>query len=168
MENDKDSNKYESFAGSAIPRGIEVLVKKASVDPEFRKLLLEKRAEAAKEIDLQLDKNEADMLAAIPREQLEKIIQKTKIPEEQKPVFMSSFGKVMLALVIAGTTVSLLILPAFKTAGISPERTREIVEEVNRRIAEQNDVNDTGSGYMDQNTPPVSRGISPDRIIRED
>ena len=38
-----------------IPRGIEVLVKKAAVDPQFRRLLLEKRGEAAKEIGLALD-----------------------------------------------------------------------------------------------------------------
>ena len=35
-----------------IPRAIEVLIKKASVDPEFRQLLLEKREQAAGEIDL--------------------------------------------------------------------------------------------------------------------
>ena len=38
-----------------IPRGIEVLVKKASVDPRFCDTLLRRRADAAKEIGLELD-----------------------------------------------------------------------------------------------------------------
>jgi len=38
-----------------IPRGIEVLIKKAAVDPEFRSLLIEKRDAAAREIGLALD-----------------------------------------------------------------------------------------------------------------
>ena len=33
-----------------IPRGLEVIVKKAAVDPAFKKLLFDKRAEAAKAI----------------------------------------------------------------------------------------------------------------------
>ena len=81
-----------------IPRGIEVLVKKASVDPAFEALLLEKRAEAAKEIDLQLDADEALLLSAIPREQLEAFIHRTRLPESSKAVFL---GKVAAAMLIA-------------------------------------------------------------------
>ena len=62
-----------------IPRGIEVLVKKASVDAEFRKLLLEKRAEAAGEIGLVLDPAEAAMISAVPAVQLETIIAQTSV-----------------------------------------------------------------------------------------
>jgi hypothetical protein len=54
----------------AVPRGIEVLVKKAAVDLEFRELLLEQRGGAAAAIGLELDPAEAAMLSAIPREQL--------------------------------------------------------------------------------------------------
>ena len=43
MEHENKSKQH--IAG--IPLGVEVLVKKASVDPEFRQLLLEKRGEAA-------------------------------------------------------------------------------------------------------------------------
>ena len=39
-----------------IPRGVEVLLKKAAVDPLFRDLLLERRAGAAGEIGLGLTK----------------------------------------------------------------------------------------------------------------
>ena len=64
---------------AAIPRGIEVLVKKASVDPAFRTLLLERRAGAAREIALELDPAEAAMLNAIPAAQLEAIIARTTV-----------------------------------------------------------------------------------------
>ena len=46
----------------AIPRGIEVLVKKASVDPAFKSLLMSVRSKAADEIGLALDAAEADAL----------------------------------------------------------------------------------------------------------
>ncbi|NIT36942.1 MAG: hypothetical protein GTN49_10675, partial [candidate division Zixibacteria bacterium] len=38
-----------------IPRGLEVLIKKAAVDAAFKKLLLEKRAGAAQAIGLKLN-----------------------------------------------------------------------------------------------------------------
>ncbi len=62
----------------AIPRGIEILTKKAAVDAEFRRLLLEKRAEAAGEIGLKLTSSERMMLATVPAKQLEMIIAGTK------------------------------------------------------------------------------------------
>ena len=60
-----------------IPRGIEVLVKKASVDAAFRELLLEKRSGAAEAIGLTLEPAEAAMVDAVPREQLEAILNAT-------------------------------------------------------------------------------------------
>jgi len=55
-----------------IPRGIEVLVKKAAVDAEFKQLLLEKRADAARDIDLRLE-------PAVAEAQLEAIIARTTV-----------------------------------------------------------------------------------------
>ena len=76
-----------------IPRGIEVLVKKASVDAEFRALLLERRAEAAAEIGLELDAAEAAILGGIPREQLEAIIARTRVrPGHQRRALMGRAG----------------------------------------------------------------------------
>jgi hypothetical protein len=49
-----------------IPRGVEVLVKKAAVDPAFKKMLVEKRAKAADDIALKLSPAEAAMLDAVP------------------------------------------------------------------------------------------------------
>ena len=80
-----------------IPRGIEVLVKKAAVDPEFRKTLLEHRAGAAGEIELTLTPAEAMMLAAVPVEQLRAIIDRTQVNEESRRAFLGKAAAVMLA-----------------------------------------------------------------------
>ena len=87
----------EGRSGRGIPRGIEVLVKKASVDAEFRQLLLEKRAEAAREIGLELEAAEVAMLASIPARQLEAIIDRTGVSPRLRKAFMGGMAAVMLA-----------------------------------------------------------------------
>jgi len=86
-----------------IPRGIEVLVKKASVDAEFKKLVVEKRSEAAKEIELELDAAEVFMLNNVPRGQLEAIIAHTKVSWKSRAVFLGKVAAVMLAALGTGT-----------------------------------------------------------------
>lgn len=54
-----------------IPRGTEMLVKRASVDPAFRQALIERRADVARDIGLVLTMAESVMLDAIPSAQLE-------------------------------------------------------------------------------------------------
>jgi len=81
----------------AIPRGIEVLVKKASVDAEFRALLLERRAAAASEIGLELEPAEAMMLDGVPPAQLEAIIASTKVDEANRRAFLGRAAALMLA-----------------------------------------------------------------------
>jgi hypothetical protein len=85
-------------AQRSIPRGIEVLVKKASVDPAFREILLEKRAEAATEIGLELSPAEITTLNAVPRAQIERIIQNTTVPDEHRRVFLGKIAAAMLGL----------------------------------------------------------------------
>ncbi|MFW5692750.1 MAG: hypothetical protein ACOCWL_00905 [Thermoguttaceae bacterium] len=82
-----------------IPRGVEVLIKKASVDAGFRSLLLERRAAAADEIGLRLDPAEALMLAAAPAAQLEAIIDRTTVPQEHRRAFLGKAATAMLAAV---------------------------------------------------------------------
>jgi hypothetical protein len=118
----------------SIPRNLEVLIKKASVDPKFRRLLLDKRAEAAREIDLDLSRVETDMLAGIPRDQLERIIQNTKVPPEQKDLFSSSFGKVMLAVAVTAAVTSLMVPSLGHT--LSPEQREHILKQQERLKAE--------------------------------
>jgi len=89
-----------------IPRGIEVLVKKASVDPEFRTLLLKQRAKAAEEIQLELSPAEALMLAAVPEAQLKTIIAQTSIAREHRRAFLGKAAVAMLAALAASSPVS--------------------------------------------------------------
>ncbi len=80
-----------------IPQGIEVLVKKASVDPAFKELLLRDRAAAAETIGLSLDPAETAMLATITTDQLETIIARTVVPSEHRRVFLGKTAATMLA-----------------------------------------------------------------------
>jgi hypothetical protein len=80
-----------------IPRGIEVLIKKASVDSEFRSVLLERRAVAAADIDLELSAAECALLNAIPVAQIEKIIENAKVPDEHRRLFLGKVAAAMLA-----------------------------------------------------------------------
>lgn len=113
----------------ATPRGLEVLLKKASVDAEFRSLLLEKRARAAESITLELDPAEAAMLDSMPREQLEAIIRGTRVRDEDRRVFLGKVASVMLAAL--GASVSCYSgcskgsRPP-KTAGSRPDKTKGI------------------------------------------
>jgi TonB family protein len=88
----------------AIPRGIEVLVKKAAVDPAFRDMLFEKRAEAAEAIGLKLTPEEAAMIEAVPLPQLEQIVNSTYVEPEARPALLSNVGRLMLA-ALGGTLV---------------------------------------------------------------
>ena len=132
----------------AIPRGIEVLVKKASVDPEFRQLLLEKRGEAAQEIDLELTEAEKKMLSSISAEQLEKIIEHTKVEPEHRSIFLGTAGKLMLAAVIGVAVIGVMMPSLGHTVsfGISPDRIRRMQIE---RLNDTNDVNEPNEADID-------------------
>jgi hypothetical protein len=86
-----------------IPRGIEVLVTKAAVDPTFKQLLLEKRAAAAEEIGLKLEPAEVAMLTAVPAAQLETIVANTDVNEVTRAAFLGRAAAVMLAALGAST-----------------------------------------------------------------
>ena len=131
----------------AIPRGIEVLVKKASVDPEFRQILLEKRGEAAKEIELELTEAERNTLSSIPAEQLEKIIDNTKVKPEHRAIFLGNVGKLMLAAVVTVALVSVVMVPSLgHTSKIAQERIRQMQME---QLNDTNDVNEPNEVDID-------------------
>ena len=103
-----------------IPRGIEVLVKKASVDEEFMAVLLERRAGAAGEIGLELADTEKAMLESIPTEQLEAIISQTKVKPQERRVFLGKVAAAMLAAVGASVVGCDSEPPV--TDGVRPDR----------------------------------------------
>ena len=84
-----------------VPRGVEVLVKKAAVDPAFKKTLLVKRARAADDIALKLSPAEAAMLDAVPEDQLRAIIGRTKVSPNLRPAFLGAAAAAMLAALAA-------------------------------------------------------------------
>jgi hypothetical protein len=84
-----------------IPRGVEVLIKKAAVDPAFKKTLLAKRSRAADDIALNLEPAEAAMLDAVPEEQLRAIIGRTKVSPNLRPAFLGAVAAAMLAALAA-------------------------------------------------------------------
>ena len=95
-----------------IPRGIEVLVKKASVDAAFKALLLSSRSKAAGEIDLELDASEAAILDMVPAAQLEAIIASTRVDPLKKAAFLGKAAAVML--VALGATQAIAQIQATK------------------------------------------------------
>ena len=121
----------------SIPRGVEILIQKAAVDPEFKALLLEKRSAAAAEIELTLQPAEAVMLDSVPAEQLEAIIAGTKVPEKTRRALLG--------------TVTVATLAALGVISFCTPTTRGI----------QPDVPPTTLGVRPDQIP-TTRGIQPD------
>jgi biopolymer transport protein ExbD len=99
-----------------IPRGIEVLIKKAAVDTGFKALLLARRSGAAGEIGLVLQPSEAAMIDAVPAGQLEAIIARTKVDSRILPAFLGKVAAVMLVALGASASGD-----AERTAGVRAE-----------------------------------------------
>jgi hypothetical protein len=136
-----------SDPSQTVPRGIEVLVKKASVDAEFRTLLLEKRADAAAEIGLELTPAEEMMLKTVPAEQLEAIVARTKVPEEHRRVFL-------------GRTARLMLLTLGMVAGL---QTCSLGSRPNLPKGEAGGRPTRPEPKDEPKPPPPPRGIRPDR-----
>jgi len=133
----------------AVPRGIEVLVKKAAVDPEFRELLLDQRGRAAAAIELELDPAENAMLSAIPQEQLAQIVGQTVVPMEQRRAFLGRFAAAMLAVL----GIDLVGCKQKTDAPVAPAGIQPDLPQTNKPPAEPSPTN----------APLVTQGIQPDR-----
>jgi hypothetical protein len=106
-----------------IPRGIEVLVKKASVDPGFRSRLLASRSAAAREIGLALEPAEAMMLDLVPAAQLEAIIVQTTVEPAKQSLFLGKAAAVMLAALGASAIMAPAQVQATKGVRFEPPVT---------------------------------------------
>ncbi len=104
------------------PRGIEVLLKKAVVDREFRTLLLDQRGAAAASIGLALSPQEKEVLDKVPGHQLEGIIARTRVEPYLRQVLLGSTAAAMLL------AMSASVLTGCKrretTLGIKPDRVK--------------------------------------------
>ncbi|MHC5056752.1 MAG: hypothetical protein ACYTKD_18870 [Planctomycetota bacterium] len=141
-----------------VPRGIEVLVKKAAVDAEFKALFLRERAEAAKAIALDLDPAEAAMLGAIPAAQLEAIIASTKVDEKARPALL---GKAAVVMIAALGAVAPACEPVARSPGTRPSVPPPRPQQVEPATA-TDDVPDAKSDAK-PDADRITRGIRPDR-----
>lgn len=88
-----------SMAG--VPRGIEVLLRKAKVDSSFHDSFLADPVEAAKSIGLGLADSERAILSAVPASTLAAMVERIEVPEEHRSVFRGTAAAAMLSLVAA-------------------------------------------------------------------
>lgn len=103
----------------SVPRGLEILIKKASIDPDFKEVLLTERSKAASRIDLTLEETEIAMINAVPGAHLEGVISATKVSPNFKQAFMGCTAAVMLAALTA--TANAADDYRGVTKGISPD-----------------------------------------------
>ncbi len=137
-------------ANGQIPRGIEVLTKKAAVDADFKALLLRDRAGAAAVIGLELAASEAAMLNVVPESQLEAIISRTRV---QKKVLSAFLGGSAAAMLVALSTLGGCDGERVVSQGIEPDMPRNQQTEDSQlefSAGERPDV------------PAISEGIRPD------
>ena len=107
-------NKFRTIVGGRstdhrdrnnFPRGIEILLKKAKVDNQFRALLLKNPIEAAKSIDLDLNDNEKKIVESTSKFMLERMVKNIFVPKHHVKTFATSNVAAMLALVLASTAL---------------------------------------------------------------
>ncbi len=123
----------------AIPRGLEVLIKKAAVDPRFKERLLAGATAAAAELGLELTNTEQRILRAVPPAQLEAIIAQTRVPEEHRRAFLGQAASAMLAVLGLGATAKaadVLSAPGGVRPGIEPSNVRPKPKTVEDRVLE--------------------------------
>jgi hypothetical protein len=152
---------------SAVPRGIEVLVKKSAVDAAFRERFLEVRDAAASEIGLELEPAEAAMLRCVPRQQLSQIIDHTDVPDEQRRAFLGKVAAIMLAALGVGAS-GCDMEEVGQPAGIQPdrpERTPSRTNTTSTAVSKGIRPEEVRPRASRTNTPSVSttRGVQPDR-----
>lgn len=91
-------------------RNLEVILKKAAVDAEFREKLLKERSGALSGHDLQLDSHEKAMLDGMPEEQLRQMISVTPVTTTER----SLLGKAALTATVVAAATAIAIGVAFK------------------------------------------------------
>ena len=153
-----------------IPKGIEVLVLKASVDPAFKDLLLARPLDAARSISLSLSGSEKAVLLSIGDEQLRRIIEKTMVPKSHMAAFLGKAAGAML-LALGVTVLGGCNGPV--CTGIRPEDEKQMEkkEEIEKKkkdsakdeTAAEEEEKATDESKKDDPPPPPTTGIRPDR-----
>jgi len=111
------------------PHGIEVLLKKASLDGDFAVVLLQSPDEAARLIGLDLQDSERRILANTPASTLQTMIRHTKVPRQQLSAFKTMSAVLMLAAVVAVSSLASACdigCTPVKTKGITADDTAAV------------------------------------------
>ena len=118
-----------------FPRGIEILLKKAKVDPRFRKLLLQDPVAASRSIELALKDNEKKILLNTPGEVIEKMVESSFVPKHHVSTFLNAKAAAMLSLILATS----VLIPGHTTTGIeaTPEPDQEQLESKEQLVEER-------------------------------
>ena len=102
------------------PHGIEILLKKASVDGDFARVLLESPDEAARLISLDLQDSESRILVSTPKSTLRNMIRHTTVHRQQMSAFKTMSAALMLAAILAASTLATACEPT-PTRGITAD-----------------------------------------------
>jgi hypothetical protein len=100
-----------------IPRGIDVLILKASVDPAFRELLGRDWRSAAASIGLDLAEAERAVLRSVPGSVLVDMSLRVRVPNDHRPVFLGKVAAAMLALLAGGLVIGCSPTPSPPPSG---------------------------------------------------
>jgi penicillin-binding protein/type II secretion system (T2SS) protein G len=116
-----------------FPRAIEILLKKASVNPEFSQYLLQDPLNAALSIALDLKLVEINILKNTSKPVLEKMIASIRVPKQHIKTFRTATVTAMMAVVLSTTVV----LPVLAGGGHEdlPAQTIEQEEFTRNRMA---------------------------------
>jgi len=102
----------------SYPRGVEILLKKAKVDPGFRELLLGDPLAAAESIELTLSRSERNVLSNTSRSILSAMIGRTFVPRHHVRSFLTQKAPALIFLVMASTV---LIETSGASAGVESD-----------------------------------------------
>jgi membrane carboxypeptidase/penicillin-binding protein PbpC len=114
-------SKSDRMVGN-FPRNIEILLKKASVDPAFEQLLLMDPLKGAQSISLDLKPVEINILTNTSLPVLQRMISSIHVPKQHIKTFRTGKTTAILALVLSTT----VIMPAMASAGIEESPAQSI------------------------------------------
>jgi hypothetical protein len=136
--------KGQHASDSEIPRGVEILLKVAAIDPTFRQRLIHMRGQAAKTLGFKLTFSEAMILEAVPEKQLQTMIDAMHVSDEERGVLVAVAPQSKLPS-DSPLLATLGIRPEWTEDPPSPPRTRGIRPDLPKR-----------------GRPPRTKGIRPD------
>jgi hypothetical protein len=129
-----------------VPRGIEVLLRKAAVDGPFRERLLADFEGAARSIDLDLSAGERAVLGSVTPDALAAMIDRVEVPPEHRSIFKGRVAAAMLT-IVAGTAFA-CSPPGIAPGGcvVAPEQQQEqpAKKQDGKREGEEAEEDETG------------------------